>query len=612
MAKNTGNPNSPKPLNWRAPQFAERVEKSASHADRCEEFHRQGTPITRRGAFNGVVPNLAPNPYVAELNPPLILKSSGEGSRGGKVIGHTQAGNPIYESSGGGKAKAKKAPKLNKTSVSLLSNSTYGTHYGNFNSTQFKAFNKLEAAGLMEMRNSLAYPTDAGKAALAAHKIAEAGTNKSLTGTPRATDILKKAVGTPTVPLRPQAPQAPPPMMPGMQQQAPGMQAPGMPGMQAPGMAKPGMPPQGPPGSPPPGGPGQSPGGPPQGGASKPPPPAQGGAPKPMLGGQTPGQQAPKPPQPPGAPDAGGSQTPGQLAQPSIPGVNQLTNPQQTSPAQSAMRPIGYTADGQPIYADPFHPAHQAFGEAEHAAAAQQHMGAGDPQAAQVHNQLGADAQSPMDRAQGMMQQQSSPMPPGGQPAGGRTQMPGAPQPAPGQGMPPGAPSPLANPETKGTQQPYGIGASGQPDEGKPQAPPQMGPDRNGPKPGMHEVGPGEEHPQPGQEGGSKAGLDPQMAQLVSWLEAQGATVEFPGQPGAEAGLGAPQGKPGNGNPPPKGGEGTAPSPGASSEQQPKGSPGLGAAPKQTGAESPMTNAGNRKTPIEPTAQKSLFSKFGW
>ncbi len=440
--KNVGN----KPLNWQEKKLDERTQKSESHEARLERHSRAGTPPTRRGAINGVMPALRPNPHAPELSPRLHLDVS-------------------------------------------------------------------------------------------------------------------KALGAPNIPLRPQQPQQPP-AMPGMGPQVPGMQA------QTPGMAQPGMPPKGPPGG----------GGPAGGSAGKPPPPAQGGAPKPPMGGQAPGQGAPPPAAPGMPPGAQGMAPgmpqqqagPGQLAQPKIPGVNQMTNPQQAMPAQSNMRPIGFTADGQPIFADPFHPAHQAFQAPEHAMAAQQQQMMGNPQAANVHAEMGKDTASPMERGAQLVAQQAGPgMPPSGSPAGGRTQMDGGfpPQPGGDKGQPP-----MKAPEMKGSQQPYGVGPDGSnPDQGKPQAPPQPGPDRDGPKPGMSEKPPEDEAE-------AKMEGDPMMDQLMAWLKEN--------QPQQSAG--------------------------ASSMQESKGAPGGDGPPKQTGPESPPTHAGTHKTPVEESAKKSLFNKLGW
>ena len=94
---------------------------------------------------------------------------SGPGSRGGKFYYDRSRtiryGDKPQEKQA--KPKARKM-RLNKTAVKLLSEK-HGTHYGNFNTTQHRMFEKLKDAGLIEMRNSSAYATEAGKAALAAH-----------------------------------------------------------------------------------------------------------------------------------------------------------------------------------------------------------------------------------------------------------------------------------------------------------------------------------------------------------------------------------------------------------------------------------------------------------
>lgn len=74
------NPNygSKRPLNWQEPTFIRKVEKSTPHKELVESHHRMGTPITRKGAYNGVLPTFQPNPYIPELNPELTLKSVGQ------------------------------------------------------------------------------------------------------------------------------------------------------------------------------------------------------------------------------------------------------------------------------------------------------------------------------------------------------------------------------------------------------------------------------------------------------------------------------------------------------------------------------------------------------
>ena len=69
----------PRPLNWQEPKYAEQVEKSQSMESRVEEYHRNGTPPTRRGAVNGAMPVLRPNQYAPGLNPPLVLKGDYDG-----------------------------------------------------------------------------------------------------------------------------------------------------------------------------------------------------------------------------------------------------------------------------------------------------------------------------------------------------------------------------------------------------------------------------------------------------------------------------------------------------------------------------------------------------
>lgn len=67
---------SKKPLNWAPPKMDNVVEKATSHAERTEAYFRMGTPITRRGAYNGAMPPFAPNAFHPDLSPPLMLNVS--------------------------------------------------------------------------------------------------------------------------------------------------------------------------------------------------------------------------------------------------------------------------------------------------------------------------------------------------------------------------------------------------------------------------------------------------------------------------------------------------------------------------------------------------------
>jgi len=298
------------------------------------------------------------------------------------------------------------------------------------------------------------------------------------------------------------------------------------------------------------------------------------------------------------------------LAQPKIPGFNQMTQPVMAMQQQG--QPMGQTPQGQPTFNDPFHPAHQQFGKEEHDAASSQQQAQGNQMAANAHSQMGKDAQSPMERAGDRFGQA------GGQP-------------------------PQKAPEMKGTQQPYGI----HPDQGKPQAPPQIGPDRNGPKPGMHEVvptgqpigqpaghmaPPGQQmHQQPnspppghmgtpGQPGQTSTQdllrLIESLKQLVmheSGEQQQGQMQPpMPHMPPAPMMQSAPQYPGQDKQAGPSTGpmsSGSSPPMGASSHQEPLGAP---RPQKQTGSSAPPTNAGDQKTPIEPTARKSIFKSLGW
>ena len=63
---------SKKPLNWQQPKLSEGAPvRKSSHETRSERYHRQGTPITRRGPSA-----LRPNKYHKELSPQLSLNKS--------------------------------------------------------------------------------------------------------------------------------------------------------------------------------------------------------------------------------------------------------------------------------------------------------------------------------------------------------------------------------------------------------------------------------------------------------------------------------------------------------------------------------------------------------
>jgi len=202
--------------------------------------------------------------------------------------------------------------------------------------------------------------------------------------------------------------------------------------------------------------------------------------------------------QPPGAPPPG--MPPGAGAAPPPPG--------QPPPDQ-----MGLTPSGGEVYNDPYHPAHQDFNPQDHAAAAGQQEQAGNPMAAQAHQQLANDSMSPMDRANAQMGGAMPPQP--GMPGpvmGGQTPMPGMPgSPPPGmppqpgmqptvpppQGMPPQGmpPAPQMAPQVPPPQgmppqvPPPQMGQPESPDQNKPLPPPAPGP-RQGPVPGMEMAAP--------------------------------------------------------------------------------------------------------------------------
>lgn len=169
--------------------------------------------------------------------------------------------------------------------------------------------------------------------------------------------------------------------------------------------------------------------------------------------------------------------------QPKAPGFDQTGMNQMMAPEQS---PVAMTSSGQPIYADPFHPAHQGFSANDHMEAAQMHHGAAahDPQAPQnasIHQQMASESAPPAQRVMqqgqpGMLQPQ-----PGGMP-GTHTQPGGTP------GMPPQQPQMGQDPMGAFMQQ-YVSPGQMNPDQNKPVGPP-MGGDRNVPKPNMTEVAP--------------------------------------------------------------------------------------------------------------------------
>ena len=167
----------------------------------------------------------------------------------------------------------------------------------------------------------------------------------------------------------------------------------------------------------------------------------------------------------------------------------------------------------------------------------------------------------------------------------------------PNMGQPPlGTPNGQAAMGQQGAQ----GGSMDEPDQGKPQAPPQPeGMPRQGPKPGMSERPPGAgaesqmgagapDGELPGANGGNgELQQLMQMPEIAQNPEAMSLLQQF------MSGMEAP----------------SAPTPGSASTQQPLGMP---KPQKQTGPESPATHAGSQKTDIEPTAEKSLAAVLGW
>lgn len=75
MKSTFGDLGSPVPLNMRMRRpMAEATVQKSTHAERIESASRAGTPVTRRGMFNGVMPATTPG-IPAELSPLLILKA---------------------------------------------------------------------------------------------------------------------------------------------------------------------------------------------------------------------------------------------------------------------------------------------------------------------------------------------------------------------------------------------------------------------------------------------------------------------------------------------------------------------------------------------------------
>lgn len=76
MAKNSGNHGSKKPLERGTGVVSKPATiKKSAFEDEVYRRSLQGTPPTRRGAFNGVLPSLKPN-IPADLNPPLVINKA--------------------------------------------------------------------------------------------------------------------------------------------------------------------------------------------------------------------------------------------------------------------------------------------------------------------------------------------------------------------------------------------------------------------------------------------------------------------------------------------------------------------------------------------------------
>lgn len=609
MAHNGANFGSKKPLHWREPDIKEAEVRKSTHAEKTRVFHQMETPPTSWGTKNGVPSAWQPNPYHPELNPPLILKAKrpewGDpqyaDDDSGRQLELDQTAWDAGAAPGQGESAQPQAetgpgPKPDYESVSDYDMDRWYDQAGDTKTVDVKGWGDVmltnvqerdgKMSGFINGGPSFAVETkpgqwrqhtspeqkakewegrggqEAGGQALqtgprGGKYIETAGGSKQYvkSETAQATDLLK-AIGAPNVPLRPQNQ----PQMPG-------------------------MPPQ----------PGQPP----------------------MGQGQPGGQQMPQPGQPPMGAGAGGKppgvQQPGQMqpqpmGTPSIPGAGQAGMQQQMMPM--AQQPIGYTPDMQPIYPDPFHPAHQGFGPQHHAQAAGQQQMMGNPQAAQVHEMEADDSQSPMERAAEKFGPQSQPM--GTQPMGGRTPMPGQAPPSFDQGMPgapmPQGPGPASKPpdmgamdsvmpkapDDKGTQAPAGE----KPGEmsGKP-ASPSPGPERDGPKPGMEEKPKDENGPEEGGMPGKLAKPEPKMPPTDGpngmGGPMQGAGEEMNMMDALQQWL-MQQMKPGMSGP--------SPAPGGSSQQDANG--GADGEDKSAGSKAPPTHAGFQQAKVNESPQR--------
>lgn len=155
---------------------------------------------------------------------------------------------------------------------------------------------------------------------------------------------------------------------------------------------------------------------------------AAGGPPAPQTNGpQLAKPQAPQPGVPGAPPSPGGAGGPPGA----VPGAGGSGTPPGSDPAQGMMQagaeqggaagmqmPIGQTAEGMPIFDDPYNPGHATFTPDQHREAAQTHNQQAEmmtnsgriPQAldqqmkAQIHMDMANDAQSPMERMLGRQQ----------------------------------------------------------------------------------------------------------------------------------------------------------------------------------------------------------------
>lgn len=75
MGKSISDLGSPKPLNWKTPEFASQDIQKSTWDSRIEQHNRFGTPPTRRGGYHGQASGLQPG-VPAEMNPPLTVSKA--------------------------------------------------------------------------------------------------------------------------------------------------------------------------------------------------------------------------------------------------------------------------------------------------------------------------------------------------------------------------------------------------------------------------------------------------------------------------------------------------------------------------------------------------------